>query len=91
MKTLPRSKERGLIEASRLTSLGSGSAALPRSKERGLIEAVGRRSIQSPRQTFRVQKNAASLKHTLRFTAYGILPGLPRSKERGLIEACLLG
>ncbi len=85
---LPRSEERGLIEADSALGLGGERFTLPRSEERGLIEA-SRASAPRPRRAapFRVQKNAASLKRA--GSSAGRRGGrhLPRSEERGLIEA----
>ena len=58
----PRSKERGLIEASLSVALEASATNFPRSKERGLIEAwLGTPAIVLSR-SFRVRKSAASLK-----------------------------
>ena len=85
----PRSKERGLIEAAGRAPGFTPRDRFPRSKERGLIEA---RQTSAPAdrlaRSFRVRKNAASLK--LAYIAPNNRGGgsFPRSKERGLIEAC---
>ena len=60
---LPRSYERGLIEAASTLHFEESTSTLPRSYERGLIEArslVVGRTYSCP---FRVHTNAASLKH----------------------------
>ena len=87
---LPRSKERGLIEAWGAKFRGpSNVRVLPRSKERGLIEATLELLYPHFSSTFRVQKNAASLKPLVCTQPVQPFDLLPRSKERGLIEARL--
>ena len=62
---LPRSKERGLIEAQQALPKRSVGLVLPRSKERGLIEAGYNGHIHAKCKTaFRARKSAASLKPT---------------------------
>ena len=84
----PRSKERGLIEAAVDLSQPGACGPFPRSKERGLIEAerIVRIQVELP-PTFRVRKNAASLKLAMSARNFSPVLSFPRSKERGLIEA----
>ena len=86
--SLPRSKERGLIEACGTPIQLVGMVPLPRSKERGLIEAGTGLSMAVLSMAFRVRKNAASLKPPSGRVYWAHTASLPRSKERGLIEAC---
>ena len=65
----------------------SHPSAFPRSKERGFIEAFPFRYQHPTTPSFRVQKNAASLKRDGLDQDIGVLLRFPRSKERGFIEA----
>ena len=84
----PRSKDRGLIEASRRRGTALASTEFPRSKDRGLIEATGVRARGwfTPAR-FRDRKIAASLKHIVTAGKHTANRVFPRSKDRGLIEA----
>ena len=83
----PRSKERGFIEAREQPSLLIWTSFFPRSKERGFIEARIAKGRAKRRRSFRVQKNAASLKLGFSFAVQALGHRFPRSKERGFIEA----
>ena len=83
----PRSKERGFIEAPVQVVVVGHLVFFPRSKERGFIEAQQNLWKWLKVLSFRVQKNAASLKRNLMANPRLKYLYFPRSKERGFIEA----
>ena len=88
---LPRSKERGLIEAVGKPVVTAPLVILPRSKERGLIEAWGAkfRGPSNVRVLPRSKERGLIEARLHQSQAFEGLHSLPRSKERGLIEATL--
>src|SRR5690625_2454129 len=63
---IPRSTERGSIEAIEDVTLTDGGSLIPRSTERGSIEAPSAIQLLSSLSPFRVQPNAAPLKRLTR-------------------------
>ena len=85
---LPRSIDRGLIEAKLNSGRPLSLFRLPRSIDRGLIEAVPLSPGGPGGPSFRDLLIAASLKHLRTHGQRHQFSQLPRSIDRGLIEAC---
>ena len=88
LKALPRSHERGSVEAGQGSTHQAGKRDLPRSHERGSVEA--HRPPGGPRRvrgTFHAHTSAAPLKLFRGAEDKAMATALPRSHERGSVEA----
>ena len=84
---IPRSADRGLIEALKATPTARPINGIPRSADRGLIEALPAPGRTPPQFQFRDQLIAASLKQEPFRLMAKSRETIPRSADRGLIEA----